>query len=153
MAEEGFKHKLKLFIWHLQTPPLVTVSRVLWIVLSGWGLLLVYLLAAVALVPTVVGIIFLPKMVQIAIFAFDPVSKRLVAGAGNPTVAEKILNVIWAVLFGWEIFLFHMTLAFVQALTIYGLANAARHFEIAKDTLFPYGKEVVEKPLPPRPRP
>lgn len=148
---ENINQKIRIFIWRTQVPPLRTVSRFLWIFLSGWSLFLLYAGAAVALIPTVVGLIFFPKMLQIAFFALDPVDKDLVYGAGRTTISEKILNGVWLVLFGWEIFLFHLLLAVIQALTIYGIGNAVRHYQIAVATLLPYGKEVLPRPLPPRP--
>jgi len=148
---ESVNRQIKLFIWRTQVPPLRTVSRVLWIAFSGWSLFLLYATAAVALIPTCVGIVFLPKMLQIAVFAFDPISKTLVAKAGELTLTEKILNGVWVVLFGWEIFLAHLILAMVQAITVYGIGNAVRHVRIAKETLLPFGKEVVNRPTPHRP--
>lgn len=148
---ENISQKLRLFIWKTQVPPLRTVSRFLWIFLSGWSLFLLYAGAAVALVPTGVGLIFLPKMLQIAFLALDPIDKELVYGAGRTTISEKILDGLWLVLFGWEIFLFHLLLALVQILTIYGIGNAVRHYQIAVATLLPYGKEVVPRRMPPRP--
>jgi uncharacterized membrane protein YccF (DUF307 family) len=148
---ENIKQKIHLFIWKTQVPPLRTVSRFLWIFLSGWSLFLLYAGAAVALIPTVIGLVFFPKMLQIALLALDPVDKELVHGAGYTTMPEKILNGLWLILFGWEIFLFHIFLAIIQALTIYGIGNAVRHYEIATATLLPYGKEVVPRPMPHRP--
>src|SRR6478609_1792220 len=154
----SFKYYIDYILWRTQVPPWRYVSQALWILLSGWIFFLSYILAAVPLTLSIVGIIFVPKVVQIAIFSFDPIGFAVVKTTNpsrwyhdphNPIVI--ILNIAWFILLGWEFFLLHIVFAIVQALTIVGIGNAITHLKIAVQTITPYGKHIEIRPHPLRP--
>lgn len=149
---------LKYILYKTHTPPLRTVSEVLWILISGWTLFIGYMITILPLITSIVGVVFVPKMVQIAVFAFDPIRMEIVRNTTptkwyhNPNNFFVICaNIVWLVLFGWEFFIAHMILAFVQLLTIVGAGNAIRHVQIGFHTLFPFGKHIRPAHLPIRP--
>lgn len=145
-------------LWKTQTPPLRYVSETLWIILSGWVLFLLYVIATVPLILTGIGILFIPKLLQIAVFSFNPIGSEIIL---NPTptrwyhdpnnILVKIFNVIFFIFIGWEFFLLHIIMAIVQAITIFGIGNAITHFKIAKQTIAPFGKHVQKRLHPVRP--
>jgi uncharacterized membrane protein YccF (DUF307 family) len=148
--------------WRTQTPPLRTVSEILWILISGWLLFLSYILTIVPLFCSIIGIVFIPKVVHIAIFAFDPIGLQIVknvAAPGNPlrwyrnpkNFVVRIMNVCWFIFLGWEFFLLQFILAMVQFLTIFGIGNAINQLKIGKETLMPFGKRIQPRPMPVKP--
>jgi uncharacterized membrane protein YccF (DUF307 family) len=51
---------------------------------------------------------------------------------GNPAHPYTIAaNVVWAVLFGWQLALAHLTAGLVQALTIIGIGTAIVQWQLA----------------------
>lgn len=155
-------YPIQYILWRTQTPPLRTISKILWIVISGWLLFLSYFLATIPLLLSIVGIPFIPKMFQIAIFTFNPIGLEIVKNVGtadaplrwyhNPrNFVVVIMNILWFIFFGWEFFIIHTILALVQLLTIFGIGNAINQMKIAKETLFPFGKHIQVKPVPARP--
>lgn len=156
MAE--IKYYVRYILWKTNTPPLKTVSEVLWILISGWGLFITYVLATVPLFTSIIGIVFVPKVIQIAIFSFDPIGWEIVPNV-YPTSSihdpnnmfVRLMNILWFIFLGWEFFIMHVVFAVVQALTIVGLGNAIRHIQIATATIFPFGKHIQRTPLPIKP--
>jgi len=112
----------------------------------------------VPLFASIIGIVFIPKIIQIAIYSFNPIGWEIVPNA-NPTsfihdpnnILVRFMNILWFIFLGWEFFLMHLVFAIVQALTIFGIGNAIRHLHIAKATIFPFGKHIQRTPIPIRP--
>ncbi|KAJ3190112.1 hypothetical protein HDU85_000403 [Gaertneriomyces sp. JEL0708] len=153
-----YRYWVRYALWRTNTPPLVTISKILWILINGWILFLLYLFAAFGLILTLIGIPFIPEIFKIAIFSFNPIGKRMARNLGptsvfnNPESAlVKIMNIIWVILFGWEFFLFQLGLAIIQFITIIGIGNGIRQWQIAKATLLPFGKVIENEPLPVKP--
>jgi uncharacterized membrane protein YccF (DUF307 family) len=61
-------------------------------------------------------------------------------GAG---VASVIGNVLWVILFGWELALGHLITGVLLALTIIGIPLAVANFKIIPITLLPLGVRIV----------
>jgi len=53
-----------------------------------------------------------------------------------------IMNVIWIILPGLELAVFHLVMALIFALTIIGLPIAAQHLKMTRLALLPFGFEV-----------
>jgi uncharacterized membrane protein YccF (DUF307 family) len=49
-----------------------------------------------------------------------------------------IFNVIWILLFGWEIALAHLVSGAILAITIIGIPFAQQHFKLIVVALFPF---------------
>ena len=97
-------------------------------------------------------------MMKIAIFAFNPIRFQAPFNTEDRHVLKYYKspfvifgNIVWMVLFGWEIFLFHLVLALIQALTIVGIGNAFHQLQIAQVALCPFGRVIIPKVLPERP--
>ncbi len=53
-----------------------------------------------------------------------------------------VFNVLWIVLFGWEIATAHLTSALVLAVTIVGLPFARQHIKLIPIALLPFGRDL-----------
>jgi uncharacterized membrane protein YccF (DUF307 family) len=56
-----------------------------------------------------------------------------------------IMNIIWILLPGLELAVFHLCMALLYAITIIGLPLAAQHLKMTRLALLPFGFEVREK--------
>jgi uncharacterized membrane protein YccF (DUF307 family) len=52
------------------------------------------------------------------------------------------MNIIWIVLFGWELFILHLVVAFFMAITVIGIPFALQHIKFAQLSLFPFGAKL-----------
>ncbi len=55
-------------------------------------------------------------------------------------------NILWLVLAGWWIALAYLTTGLGWCLTIVGIPFGVQAFKLARFSLWPFGKEVVERP-------
>jgi len=51
-------------------------------------------------------------------------------------------NIIWAIFFGWELFIAHLFLALICYITIIGIPFGNQHWKLMKLCLFPFGADV-----------
>jgi uncharacterized membrane protein YccF (DUF307 family) len=68
-----------------------------------------------------------------------PFGKTLVTDPHIGGLLHVIFNVIWLVLFGWEIALLHLSAAAILAITILGIPFALQHIKLIPMALFPFG--------------
>lgn len=130
---------------------LTLILNILWFLFGGFLAGLGWLLAALILAITVVGLPWAPAAVRIAGFAAFPFGRRVVSreeltgredlGTG-PT--GLVLNIIWIVFAGWWLAIGHISIGVAQCLTIIGIPFGWQHFKLAVLALAPVGKEVVE---------
>jgi uncharacterized membrane protein YccF (DUF307 family) len=115
--------------------------NLLWFIFGGWISGSLWLLAAVVLAITIVGLPWVPAALRIAGFSYFPFGKTIVdrdAGA-----ASTLLNVVWLIFAGWWLALHHVVLACALAVTIIGIPFAFQHLKLAMISLTPVGKMVV----------
>jgi uncharacterized membrane protein YccF (DUF307 family) len=55
------------------------------------------------------------------------------------------MNIIWILLPGLELAIFHLLMALILALTIIGLPLAAQHLKMTRLAILPFGFESREK--------
>ncbi len=129
---------------------LTLLLNILWFVLNGWLMGLGWLLAAVIMALTVIGLPWSIACLRMAGFAAWPFG-RVVVGmdelTGNPDAIGPLVglgNVIWLVLAGWWLALGHVLTAAALALTIIGIPFAFQHLKLAQLSLWPLGRRVVD---------
>jgi uncharacterized membrane protein YccF (DUF307 family) len=116
--------------------------NLIWVVFGGLWLWLLYMVAGLVAVVTIVGIPFGLAAFRIGWFALWPFGRTVVdhPGAG---VGSTLGNVLWVVFFGWWLALGHVTTAIAQALTIVGIPLALGNLKLIPVSLFPLGKRIV----------
>ena len=75
---------------------------------------------------------------KMAKLAFFPFGKEVVYGGGF----SFLVNLLWIVLFGWEMALGYVALGLVWCATIVGVPVGLQCFKMAKLALMPFGAEV-----------
>jgi uncharacterized membrane protein YccF (DUF307 family) len=118
------------------------ILNVIWIVLCGWWMALLYALAGIICFILIITIPFGIAAWRIAGFILWPfgrhIERRPEAG-----VASLIGNVIWIILLGWELALGHLLAGIALCLTIIGIPLGLANFKIIPISLFPLGVRIV----------
>ena len=125
--------------------PLSLLLNVLWILCGGIWMAAGWLIAAVVMAVTIIGLPWAKAALTIAVYTFLPFGYKVVdepPGAFGGLFAV-IGNIIWFVLAGWWLALGHLIAAVVLAVTIVGLPFAWAHLKLAGISLWPLGREIV----------
>ena len=124
--------------------------NVLWIVFGGLWMAVGWLLAAVIMAITIVGIPWARAALNMAVYTLLPFGHTAVDRAeftGRPSVGTGPLglvgNLLWLLFAGWWLALGHLIIALGLAITIIGLPFAWAHLKLAGLALWPIGKEIV----------
>ena len=126
--------------------------NVLWIVFGGFYMAAGWLLAAVIMAITIIGIPWARAAFNIAFYTLLPFGQTVVsrdAYLGKEDIGTGPLgmlgNIIWFVLAGWWLALAHLITALGLAITIIGIPFAWAHLKLAGLALWPIGKMIVLK--------
>jgi uncharacterized membrane protein YccF (DUF307 family) len=125
--------------------PLSLILNVLWILSGGIWMALGWLLAALIMAITIIGLPWARAALTISAYTLLPFGQTVVDRRGSP-VGETLGffgNLIWLVLAGWWLAIGHLLTAIALAITIIGLPFAWAHLKLAGISLWPVGKEVV----------
>ena len=124
--------------------------NIAWIVCGGLWMALGWIVAAVIMVITIVGIPWAKAAFNIALYTLLPFGQKAVSRAeysGQEDVGTGPLgvvgNIIWLLLAGWWLALGHLIVAVLLALTIIGIPFAWAHLKLAGIALWPIGKIIV----------
>jgi uncharacterized membrane protein YccF (DUF307 family) len=119
------------------------IGNVLWLLLGGLEMAILYALAGLVAFVLVVTAPFGVAAFRLAGFTLWPFGRSLVrkSGAG---VGSGLANLVWIVLIGWWVALGHLVAAVVNAITIIGLPFAVAHLKLAGAALTPFGHVVVD---------
>ena len=130
--------------------PFSLLLNVLWVVLGGWYMALGWLIAAIVMAITIIGLPWARAAFNIAWYALLPFGQTVVprddyTGRGDlGTGPLGVLgNLIWLVFAGWWLALGHLVTAVALAVTIIGLPFAWAHLKLAGLSLAPVGRSIV----------
>ncbi len=131
--------------------PLSLLLNILWIVCGGLYMAVGWLIAAVIMAITIVGIPWARAAFNIASYAMLPFGRKAVSRAEHLGVRDAgtgplglLGNIIWLVLAGWWLALGHLITAILLAITIIGIPFAWVHLKLAGISLWPIGKMIVD---------
>ena len=129
--------------------PVSILLNLLWILIGGAWMAFGWLVAAVIMAITIIGIPWARAAFNIASYTLLPFGRKAVSraeysGHDLGTGPFGLLgNIIWLVLAGWWLALGHLITAIVLAVTIIGIPFAWAHLKLAGIALWPIGKEIV----------
>jgi uncharacterized membrane protein YccF (DUF307 family) len=126
------------------------ILNVLWVLTGGIWMALAWLLAAVIMAITIIGLPWARAAYNIASYTLLPFGRVAlprdeVAGREDlgTSPAGTLGNVIWLVLAGWWLALGHIITGVGLALTIIGIPFAWAHLKLALLSLWPIGRTIV----------
>lgn len=132
--------------------PVSLLLNILWIVFGGAWMAAGWLLAAIIMAITIVGLPWARAALMMAGYTLLPFGQTVVArervdgvaGIGSGPLGT-IGNLIWLVLAGWWLAIGHLVTALGLAITIVGLPFAWAHLKLAGFSLWPVGRTVVSQ--------
>ena len=118
------------------------LGNIIWLVFGGLELALGYLLAGIVMFVLIITIPFGVQSFKLGMFALWPFGRSLVKrqSAGG---LSFVANILWLLLAGWWLALFHVFWGIVCFITIIGIPFGIVHMKLAGAALWPFGRDVV----------
>jgi len=118
--------------------------NIVWLVFGGFIVVIGYLLGSLILCITIIGIPFGIQCFKLAGLAIAPFGREVREKEPPGGCVSVGMNIIWIILPGLELAIFHLIMALLFAITIIGLPIAAQHLKMTRLALIPFGFEVRE---------
>ncbi len=119
------------------------LGNILWLILGGFFAGLGYIIGGLLLCLTIIGIPFGVQSIKLGVATMVPFGKEVVESPHANSTLRVVFNLVWLILFGWEIALTHLVSALVLAVTIIGLPFAKQHIKLIPLALFPFGRDLI----------
>ena len=131
-------------------PVTSVLLNLLWIIFGGLWMALAWVVAAILMAITIIGLPWARAAFNIALYTLLPFGQKAVSRAeytGREDLGTGPLgvigNIIWLLIAGWWLVLLHLMTAVLLAITIIGLPFAWAHIKLAGLALWPIGKMIV----------
>ena len=118
------------------------LGNILWLILGGLVIALIYYFVGLLMCLTFIGIPFGLQLFKLGTYALWPFGRELVNGPGEPGCVSVVMNLIWILLGWWEIAVIHLFCALICFISIIGIPWGVQHFKMAIASVFPFGKEI-----------
>ena len=115
--------------------------NIIWLIFGGFIVVLAYLLGGILLCITIIGIPFGIQCFKLGGLALAPFGREIREKEPPGGAIAVIMNIIWIILPGLELAVFHLIMALLFAITIIGLPLAAQHLKMTRLALLPFGFE------------
>jgi uncharacterized membrane protein YccF (DUF307 family) len=120
-----------------------TVLNVIWLVFAGFWMALGYLVAAILLAITIIGLPFAKQSLKLGRYALWPFGRALIQSPTRSKSLSVVGNVLWFVLAGWWLALGHLLTGVALCLTIIGIPLGVADIKMAGAALVPFGRQIV----------
>ncbi len=118
------------------------IGNIIWLIFGGLGVGLGYILGGLLLCLTIVGIPFGTQAIKLGVATLAPFGKTVTVRERGEGFLSLLFNVIWIVLFGWEIAVAHLISAGVLAITIIGIPFAKQHLKLIPVSFAPFSYDL-----------
>ncbi|TPX58454.1 hypothetical protein PhCBS80983_g03143 [Powellomyces hirtus] len=116
--------------------------NIIWFLLGGEVLFLLYCIGGLIMMLTIIGIPFGMEAIKLGGLSLSPFGSEI-ANLEGIQGKRFIFNILWFITFGWLIAVLHLLLALIFAVTFIGLPFAFQHWKLACVGAFPFGKVIV----------
>lgn len=117
------------------------LGNIIWLIFGGFLAGLGYIIGGLVICLTIVGIPFGVQAIKLGAATMTPFGRKIVVTEKFDNVLSLIFNIIWAILFGWEIAIAHFVHGVILGITILGIPFAKQHFKLIPLALFPFGRD------------
>lgn len=117
-----------------------SIGNVIWLIFGGLIMAFFWFLAGAIMCITIVGIPFGMQAFKMGNLILWPFGKEV--DYASLKTSSILLNVLWIVLFGWELAFASFILGLVFSITIIGLPFGLQWFKFASLALFPFGAKI-----------
>jgi uncharacterized membrane protein YccF (DUF307 family) len=118
------------------------LGNIIWLIFGGFLTGLGYILGGLGVCLTIIGIPFGLQSIKLGVAAMAPFGLSIVQQEDAGGLLQVVFNIIWLLLFGWEIAIGHLVSALLLAITIVGIPFAKQHLKLVPLALFPFGREL-----------
>lgn len=118
------------------------ILNIIWLVLSGFWLAIAYVLAGIVACILIITIPFGIAAFRMANYVLWPFGRTTVPRE-SAGVASLIGNIIWIILFGWELAVMHLVSGVALCITIIGIPLGLANFKMIPISLLPLGVRIV----------
>ncbi|MGN1096129.1 MAG: YccF domain-containing protein [Eubacteriales bacterium] len=115
------------------------LGNIIWFIFGGLFLFLMWSIAGLLLCITIIGIPFGTQCFKFAWLNLAPFGKNIVTHFSE----HPIINIIWLLLFGWEMAIGYLVSGIICCVTIVGIPFGLQSFKMMQLSLFPFGAHVV----------
>lgn len=116
------------------------LGNIIWLLFGGIIGCVLWFVAGLLLALTIVGLPFALQCFKISGFVLWPFGRNIIPG--NFGVMGLLGNIIWILVFGFELCIIHLIMGLVLCLTIIGIPFGRQHFKLAKLSLVPFGAKI-----------
>ena len=96
-------------------------------------------MSAVVMCVTIIGIPIGIQLFKMAWFVLWPFNKNVTSGA-KVSGFKTVINILWAILFGWEFALGFLITGVIFCITIIGIPFGKQYFKLASFVILPLGR-------------
>ena len=118
------------------------IGNMVWMIFGGFFAGLGYILGGLLISLTIVGIPIGKQAIKLGMATMAPFGLEIVPSAQAGEASYVIINVIWAILFGWEIAVTHFVNGIILGITVVGIPFARQHFKLIPLAMAPFGREL-----------
>jgi len=118
------------------------IGNVIWMIFGGFFAGLGYIFGGLLVCLTIVGIPLGQQAIKLGIATMSPFGREIVPTEEAAHTSYILLNILWAIFFGWEIAVTHFVSGLILGITIVGIPFAKQHFKLIPLSLAPFGREL-----------
>jgi uncharacterized membrane protein YccF (DUF307 family) len=119
------------------------ILNLIWLILAGFWMAIGYVLAGIVACVLIITIPFGIASFRIANFVLWPFGRTTVPRR-DAGVGSLIGNIIWIILFGWELALMHLITGIALCITIIGIPLGLANIKLIPISLLPLGVQIVD---------
>ncbi|MCO5247733.1 MAG: YccF domain-containing protein [Chitinophagales bacterium] len=119
------------------------LGNLIWLIFGGLVTATEYFLASIPLFASIIGIPFGIQAVKLGLLQLWPFGVKIEDAEKGSGCLYTILNILWFFLAGIPIFLTHILIGVLLAITIIGWPFAKQHFKLSGLALHPFGKKLI----------
>lgn len=119
-----------------------TIGNILWFIFGGIEMAIAQFIVGAIFCITIVGIPLGLQLFKMARFVIWPFGKTVTKV--KPSGLKSVLNIIWAILFGWEMALIYLFIGVIYCITIIGIPFGRQWFKMAHFILLPLGNDFTK---------
>ena len=118
--------------------------NILWVILVGWELCLMWFISGIFLCITIIGIPFGLQAFKISCFIIWPFGRDISYSNSEMTCLQICGNILWILIGGLWIAIGECIAGIIFCCTIIGIPFGLQLFKFAKLAFLPFGAEIVD---------
>lgn len=116
------------------------IGNIIWFIFGGFIQAFIWWFFGLLWSITIIGLPVGKQCFKMAKMQLAPFGKEIVEK--NNSSISLIANIIWILLFGWELAIANLIAALIFGITIIGIPFAKQNLKLAYLSLMPFGKDI-----------